>query len=237
MQNDFKATPNLTFSVGLRYSYFGPLYSKQNNAPGVTFGNGSQKFTNLTVRNMDGLWQPQKANFGPQFGFNYSPRHGNSNLVIRGGYGLNYNQEEIAISANSLFNPGSQVYPTFQYTSPGNPGPSGSKIQYGISSSPTSLYGYAANPNAVSAFNSNGLPTAGAANIVIVGDGYGHLPTTYTEHYSLQTEYQLSKFVIASVGYQGSVSRHLINHQTPNSYAVASGVATESVGNQRRLLA
>jgi hypothetical protein len=59
----------------------------------------------------------------------------------------------------------------------------------------------------------------------LFGSGNGALPTQYVHHYSLDTEYEFGKEIVASVGYQGSSSHHLINHETPNAAAVASGVA------------
>ncbi len=229
IQDDWKARPNLTLHAGVRYSYFGPLYAKQANLNGVQLGAGANSFTALRVRNFDGLWTPQKGNFGPQLGFNFSPDSFHGNLVVRGGYGLNYNQEEIAITANSGFNPGLSNQANFSFASPTNPGTNGGKIIYGISSSPTSLNGFAANPATIAAYNSNGLPTAGNANIIIIGDGHGNLPTTYTQHFSLDTQYQFGRLAVLSVGYQGSVSRHLISHLTPNSAAVVSGSALNSL--------
>ncbi len=225
VQDSWKVRPNLTLNYGLRYSYFGSLTSKQNNLPRVTFGSGSTQYTGLTVQSNSNLWNPQKGNFGPEFGFNWSPNAVHSNLVVRGGYGLNFNQEEIAITANTAYNPPTQNQLNYSFTSPSNPGVNGANIIYGISSSPTSLNGFAANPNAITSYNANGLPTAGNAGVIIIGNGYGKLPTSYTEHYSLDTEYQLGKIMVASLGYQGSVGRHLINHENPNAPGAVSGVA------------
>jgi hypothetical protein len=224
VQDDWKALPNLTLHAGLRYSYFGPLYSKQNNLPVAMFGAGSAMFTGLSVRLGGNLWTPQKGNFGPQVGFNWSPMMFNGNMTIRGGYGLNFNQEEIAISANAGNNPPTQNFVNFQFQTPANPGTNGAFIQYGISSSPTSLNGFASNPHAITSYNSANLPTAGNANVIIIGTGNGSLPTQYSHHYSLDTEYQVGRQIVASVGYEGSSSHHMINHQTPNSAAVVAGV-------------
>lgn len=225
IQDGWKAAPNFTINAGIRYSYFGALYAKQNNLPQAIFGAGSAAFTGLTVRPGGGLWSPQKGNFGPQIGFNWSPGSFNNKLVVRAGFGLNFNQNEIAITANAGNNPPTQNFPTFQFASPTNPGPNGPKILYGISSSPTNLNGFASNPNTITTYNAAGLPTAGSANIVILGDGRGNLPTTYVEHFSLDTQYEVSKDLIASVGYQGSLSRHLINHAQPNAIGTVAGYA------------
>src|SRR6202011_1611123 len=94
VQDDLKLRPNLTLNLGLRWSYFGPLSSKQNNMFRAVPGAGANYLTGLVVRK-DNSWNAQKNNFGPQIGFAWSPTRFNDKLVIRGGYGLNYNQEEI----------------------------------------------------------------------------------------------------------------------------------------------
>jgi hypothetical protein len=225
VQDDWKIKPNLTLHAGVRYSYFGSLYAQQNNLQVARFGPGSQAYTGLNIRVGGNLWTPQKGNFGPQLGFNWSPDMFHGNLTVRGGYGLNYNQEEIAISANTGNNPPVQGYYNFQYVSPTNPGTNGGDILYGISSSPTSLNGFASNPHTITSYNTANLPVAGNANVSLFGDGKGGLPTTYVNHYSLDTEYQLGKQLVVSVGYQGSTSRHLINHENPNAPGVVQGLA------------
>ncbi|MFC6644474.1 carboxypeptidase regulatory-like domain-containing protein [Granulicella cerasi] len=222
LQDDWKVMPTLTLHAGLRYSYFGALTDKQNDLNAVRIGDGTTGWQNLRIAKVGGLWNPQKLNFGPQLGFNWAPSMFNNKLVIRGGYGLSFNQNEIAITANTSYNPGASTYYNFAFTNPSTPG-TGANILYATSSSPTSLTGYPANPHAKTTFNTNGLQTAGSANIIAFGDGKGNLPTIYVEHYSLDAQYQLPAQIVASVGYQGSVSRHLINHMTPNSYAVTRG--------------
>jgi hypothetical protein len=225
VQDDWKAMSNLTLHAGVRYSYFGSLFSKQNNLPVAQLGSGSAAFTGLNVRLGGNLWTPQKGNFGPQLGFNYSPQLFHGNLTVRGGYGLNFNQEEIAITANTIYNPPTQNYYNFQFNNPSTPGTNGGDIIYGISSNPNSLNGFASNPNTITAYNTANLPVAGNANVIIFGNGAGKLPTEYSEHFSLDTEYQFGRQLVASAGYEGSVGRHLINHQSPDAAAVAAGNA------------
>jgi|GEM_PF-413220 len=225
IQDDWRVRPNLTLHAGVRYSYFGPLYVKQNNLSTAQMGSsGSDYFTGIGVKIGGNLWTSQKLNFGPQLAFDWTPPN-MSNLVVRGGYGLSFNQEEIAITANANANPPTQGYYDFAYSSPGNPGPNGADIVYGISSSPTSLTGFASNPNTITTYNSSNLPTAGNASIFVFGDGHGGLPTQYTHHFSLDVEYGfLHNWLVASLGYQGSVGKHTMVQYLGNATALAQGV-------------
>jgi hypothetical protein len=226
VQDDWKAMSNLTLHAGLRYSYFGPLYTKQNTLSVAQFGAGSAAYTGFNIRQGGNLWNAEKGDFGPQFGFNWSPKLFKNDMTVRGGYGLNFNQDEIAITSNTFYNPPATNYVNFEFTSPSSPGTNGGDIVYGVSSSPTSLFDFGANPNTVTTYNANNLPTAGNANVVIIGDGHGHVSTSYVEHYSLDTDYALlHQWLVLSLGYQGSVSRHLINHETPNAPGVVAGDA------------
>ena len=219
VQDDWKIRPNLTLHAGVRYSYFGSLYTKQNNVGVVQLGAGSAEFTDLSVRQGGNVWTPQKGNIGPQIGFNWSPEGFHDKLVLRGGYGLNYNQEEIAISANGGGNPPGTNNANFHYNSPTDPGNS-ADIIYGVSSSPTNLLGFAPNPAAITTFNTAGLPVAGNANVT----GYpSHLPTQYAHHFSLDMDYAAGKELVVSVGYEGSLSHHLITQYNDNATALVKG--------------
>ncbi len=105
-------------------------------------GAGADYLTGLTVSKGDS-WNAQKNNFGPEVGFAWSPTRFDGKLVFRGGYGLNYNQEEIAISANINSNPGLSIGVVFEYAGPSYPNPG---IYYALSSNPHSFLGYPAEP-------------------------------------------------------------------------------------------
>jgi hypothetical protein len=203
-QDDWKVRPNLTLSAGLRYSYFGPLTDKDNNQGVLSFGSGSSLLTGITLHTGIGAWTAQKLNFGPQLGFNWSPDYFLSKLVVRGGFGLNYNQEQIANSNNYDGNPPGTNYISNSSKSPTQINPD---VVYAVSSSPTNIFGFPANPNAITTFNSAGLPAAGGANL---GGLPGHMPTEYSEHYSLDIEYDLGHMLVANVGYEGGLGRHLL---------------------------
>lgn len=218
VQDDWKATPNLTLNMGLRYSYFGPLDSKENNLYHVRFGTGADLLSGLSIQRGGGLWNSQKGNLGPQFGFTYSPEALKQRFVIRGGYGLNYNQEEIAISAQSYFNPGLEVSPNFTMSTPSSPNPG---IVYAIPSDVHSLYGYPPNPNTIASFGANGLPTTGQVSVNAFPNDF---KTMYTEHWSLDTQTDLGGQFLLTVGYQGSVMRHTFFHLDENAAASVMGL-------------
>jgi Carboxypeptidase regulatory-like domain len=217
-QDDIKLRRNLTVNLGLRWSYFGPLSSKQNNMLRAFPGAGANYLTGLVIRKGDS-WNAQKNNFGPEIGFAWSPGKFNDRLVFRGGYGLNYNQEEIAVSASIVNNPGLVVFPGFDTNSPAaiNPG-----IIYATSSDPHNLFGYPANPNTKSPFSSNGLPTnvPGGVGVQIFP---GTLPTMRVHHYSADMQYDLGHQFVMSLGYQGSLSRNLFFHQNPLAVPATRG--------------
>ena len=94
VQDTWRVKENLTFTLGLRYEYWGTIgnslvypainYSLGFGVPGAIFPNsfGFQQ-------------QPDKTNFGPRLGFAYTPHwgrrfFGRDATVIRAGYGIFY---------------------------------------------------------------------------------------------------------------------------------------------------
>jgi hypothetical protein len=223
-QDDIKVRPNLTLSLGLRWSYFGPLSSKQGNMYRSFPGAGADYLTGLAVRKADS-WNAQKDNFGPEVGFAWSPGKFNGRLVFRGGYGLSYNQEEIAISANITFNPGLVEFPGWDTNSPQTINPN---IIYAVSSDPHNLYGYPANPNTEVTYGPNGLPQPGQPNCpvscpVSVQIFPNTLPTMRVHHYSFDMQYDLGHQYVMSLGYQGSLSRDIFFHANPLAVPATNG--------------
>jgi hypothetical protein len=206
-QDNWRVRPGLTVTAGLRYSYFGPMDDKDNNMGVLTFGNGTALLTGITLRTGINAWTAPKLNFGPEVGFNWAPDFLKSKLVVRGGFGLNYNGEQIANSNNYDGNPPGQSGIPGSSTSPTNINPN---ILYAASSSPTNIFGYPANPKAITTFfpagSANaGLPKSGGANL---GGLPGHMPTQYVEHFSLDVEYDLGHAMVANLGYEGGLGRH-----------------------------
>jgi hypothetical protein len=220
-QDDFKVSPGLTLNLGLRYNYFGPLASKQGDLFSVRFGSGSSFLTGLYLQHGGTLWNPQKWNFGPEVGFAYTPHAGNGREVFRGGFGINYNQNEIATSASEYSNPGITVSPNFVMSLPTSPNPG---IVYATATNVHSLYSYPPNPNVVAtsahAFGSNGLPTTSTTSVTAFDL---NMPTMYVEHYSLEMELEMGFRTVFSLGYTGSESRHTYYYYDENAVASVRG--------------
>src|SRR5436190_6667617 len=206
-QDNYKLKSNLTVTAGLRWEYFGAISEKNALLATVVFGNGGNLFSNMSVRTGGSQFTPQKTNFGPQLGFAWSPRElarheFGSRLVFRGGFGVAFNGIVQSNTLDTRFNP-----PFVD----NNPTFAGNQIVY-INSFPSNVHsptGYASNPNAVVTFGPNNLPTTGRVDLTALP---GTEPTTYTYHYTLGGEYDLGHRWVASVGYQGSTTRHLTEH-------------------------
>lgn len=210
-QDDWKARPNLTLNLGLRYEYFGVLKEKNDQIANFVFGpNGG--LAGSRVEPTSNLYNPDRNNFAPRFGFAYSPKHYGleEKLVIRGGAGISYNRIPEIVFANTRGNP--PFFARYQIccgtaaTDFGSPF-AGGQILYtvGTSSSP---FSYPANPALAVGINpATGTPPNRTVEI------YGSRPDTpvaYVYTYSFETQYALPYNLTATVGYQGSSSHKLI---------------------------
>ena len=201
--------PNLTINMGLHWSYFGSYYAKQNNLDVLRLGSGLNPLAGMNIRVGGSLYQSSKVNLGPQIGFACQPKQLEGKMVFRGGFGVNYNQNEIAITANGFGNPPNAVRAAYTYGYPytSNPNCKGTGIIYQTANNIDSIFGYSPNPNATTAFGSDNLPLSGESFLA----GFPQNPSTVTNyHYSFGFEYQLPHHLVVSLGYQGSASHHLI---------------------------
>jgi hypothetical protein len=224
VQDDYKILPNLTVNLGLRWSYFGGMYTKQNNLDVLQFGSGANVLSDLNIRVGGNLYTPQKTNFGPQVGFAWQPKVSNGKAVLRGGFGINYNQNEIAILANGYGNPPNAVSASFTcpYPYTANPTCAGNGILYETAGNVNSIFGYAPNPAAITTFGPDNLPL-GPQPISVTGF-QANPKTIVNYHYSLQAEYQFPFQTVATIGYLGSQSRHLLTQANFNVIALAHGI-------------
>ena len=227
VQDDFRVRPNLTLTLGLRWSYFGSISENSDDLSSVVLGSGNAALTGLSLRLGGKLYDVSKTDFGPQVGVAWSPSRFNERLVIRGGAGIAYNGLDQAISLNGRGNA------PFLSTA-GNL--TGSQIVYGVNSFPSdvnSFSGYGSNPATIASFDPNtNLPIPGPNFAQISLTGYpAEWPTTRAVQYSAEAEYNLGNQWVASLGYQGSTTDHLTIQRNLNLVLAAQGVPLNPVVN------
>jgi hypothetical protein len=214
VQDDYQVAPTLTVNLGLRWNYLGSMTDKQNNLSVLDFGTGSSMITGLNIVQQRSLANNvQKGNFGPQLGFAWSPNYYHSNVVFRGGVGINYEENQIAILRSGDANVPVAVSfgPTSNFSS---------SILYNTAPDINSPFGYPSNPNAETTFTASNLPTKAVVGVT----AYDNNPKTMTVyHYSLDTEMQLPYNFVATLGYQGSSGHHLFYEVDLNASAAARG--------------
>ena len=214
IQDDFKVRPNFTVNIGLRWEYFGPITEKDGQISNPVLGGPGDELTGLVLKTGGNLYDTSKNNWGPQFGFAWSPgklplvnQDMHNRLVIRGGAGIGYNRMEEAVTLNGRSNPpfvsGLTAF--------------GSNILYAVPGDPHQFDNWPSNPAAILTFDpTTNLPT-GAAGLQIQGV-QNPLPTPVTYRYSLLTQYDMGHDWVVTVGYQGSLSRHYTRQQLENLY-------------------
>jgi hypothetical protein len=105
-QDDYKITNSLTLNLGIRYDYFQPWKEKHDHWAGFDL-NTNQVVYAATATAAEGgraLQFGDPTNWGPRFGFAWRPL-GRQNTVIRGGYGVYYEQEHPSGPINNAVNP------------------------------------------------------------------------------------------------------------------------------------
>ena len=220
VQDDWRAKPNLTVNLGLRYAYFGALTNKGfpindlqlATAPGLQLINSKFVLT-------DTLYPSTPDGIAPKIGFAWSPPWNNNKLVVHGGFGVSFdNLDEEPISPAYENGPGYFDYGLccggLQATNPNATG-TGIVFEYGTSDSP---FSYAPNPNLAVGVN----PTTGTPNAFTPPGGtpstpqietYSILPgmrqpTLY--NYSFDVEFALPYQMVLTTGYQGSSGFHFL---------------------------
>src|SRR6202051_2008062 len=89
-QDQWQVTRKLNLNLGLRYEYFGPLHNGNKDLAVFVPGRGLV----IQGNGIDSIFPPDRNNFAPRFGLAYQPTARND-LVIRGGFGVYYDQINI----------------------------------------------------------------------------------------------------------------------------------------------
>lgn len=207
IQDDYKALPNLTLNLGLRWEYFTPVHEKYGNISNVALGSGPDPLLGVSLKVGGDLYKASKNNWGPEFGFAWRPNPNSERFVVRGGFGIGYNRMEEAITLNGRSNP---PLITSLYLQ-------GSDILYQVPSNANQFSGWPVNPAAIQTFDpATGIPTS-SGPVQLTGFP-ANLPTPITYRYSLGTEYNFASDWVAKLGYQASATHHYTRQTNFNWY-------------------
>ena len=226
-QDDWKATPRLTFNLGLRWDHYTPYAEEDGrqanfvavggNGPTATYYMSQQGCNvarsstfnmllatsnialNCTASNETG--NAQNLNFGPRVGFAF---RATDNLVVRGGFGIAYGAlDNIGFGGTLGTN-----YP-FEYT-----------VSFNSVNSQTPL----TTPAGATATIENALSAQNLQNPVNVpGNGVSlfgrqfNFQTPYTETFNFTVQDQFTHHDSIQVAYVGDTGRHLDSLGSTNS--------------------
>jgi len=196
IQDDWKAMPNLTINLGLRWEWDQPIYEVNNKEANLNLQTGAVLLAGVNG-NSRALYNNVWTNFMPRIGFSFSPT---PRLVIRGGYGTTTYLEGTGANLRLTINPPFQTSLSYTASAPstGNPGSS---------------------VTAETAFSTNGAacpyatkPTCGQ---IFRAWDKNLRPSTVQEE-SLTLEYQVSNTASFQIGYVGEYAYHLIQARWDN---------------------
>jgi Carboxypeptidase regulatory-like domain/TonB dependent receptor len=219
-QDDWKVLHNLTLNIGLRYEYYTPVSEPQGLLSNLILaGNGPTAIADASLITGKTVYSTPKNNFGPRFGFAWSPTRYDQKIVFRGGFGMYYDPVPEAVFDPARENPpfhalednccGTAGAPFDGF---GNPfdatcGPSQNApcIIYALGSSDSPL-SYPGNPALGGGLGPNGLPPNCCVQVYFE-PRYFRLPYVYGYSFEMQTE--LPAKTVFTLGYQGSSGHHL----------------------------
>jgi hypothetical protein len=216
-QDDWRITKTLTLNLGLRYDYFGVPHNFQ---PGLDsnfyFGSTTTPFTTTSdnpfipadvpfyagiangsiIQKNSNLWNKDTNNFAPRAGFAWDT-FGNSKFVVRGGYGIGYDQMYNNIYENIRFNP--PAYCACSFGALINNVPGGALETPGIYGVPFTATSDFVNPAILPV-----LPDPTPRNID------ENLVTPYYEQVNFGFQYEISKDFSLETDYIGTFGKKLL---------------------------
>jgi hypothetical protein len=225
LQDDWRVSNRLTLNVGLRYDYESPRFERHNRLAFFDTGATLPFAQEIGLPNLrgalgfvgvngapDGQSDPQYRNFGPRFGFAYTPF---KNLVVRGGYGITYLPQGTARNCCGAgqdgFTTTTSMTTSFDGVTPANllrdPFPTGLIAPTGSSLGPRTLIGQ------------------GIAGFV------RDVPNGYSQQFNLNVQRQTAGFVlsagwVASRGINIPIS-YALNQLADEHLALGSGLLTQ----------
>ena len=215
-QDEWKVTPRLTLTLGLRYEYTTPETDTRGFSFSIIPGLQSTRFVNAPPGLVfpgdkgapKGWYFPDRKNFSPRVGFAWDP-FGNGKTSLRGGFGMFYDTLNGWMSDWATDEPpfagGADIFPDSSMV-PAN-------VASTILSHPYETVGVAdpfpsqiPPPTNVDFVSAGFLPGLGPSNNFVDV----HLKTPYVYQYNLSVERQVGTGLMAEIGYAGSSSHKLL---------------------------
>jgi hypothetical protein len=217
-QDQWRATPHLTLTVGLRYVYLGTPYEIHGQQIAPTLGldaflqnrlSSAAAGGNYTTRlafapsgsanGKPNFWSPQKGNFAPRFAFAYATS--DSRTSIRGGFGIAYDHFGDAVidyydsGSNGLF--GLYRSNAFAYSN--------------VDTNPR-FTGYRNVPLGPIDTSSLTLPYTPDDNLFTFDRSINNvLKTPYAETFNLSVEHEVIHGMTLTAAYVGRLGRHVLS--------------------------
>ena len=239
-QDEWKVTPRLLLTLGMRYDYSTPQRDLLGRTYALIPGEQSQRFTGAPVSAVfpgdrgvpNSLYYPDKTNFSPRLGFAWDP-FGKAKTSIRGGFGMFYN-----VLNGWDMDENNGVAPYYAGVDFGMNG-------YGplprITAPPP---GYLENPYAsnglVDPFPSHQTLSSNDPNLfqslgaIPFGSSQWianlHLKSPYIYQYNLSVQQQLARDLVLEVGYVGSDSHSLVTLEDGNPMILGTNVRILNAG-------
>ena len=217
VQDEFKARPNLTLTYGMGWQIDTPFRNLYANEHSIINFSPFQQSTLFPLAPLGAVWQGDPGvhasgsthiwrNWGPRFGFAYSPDFGGKftggpgKTSLRGGFGLYYNRSEEEQTLQTL------TAPPFSITSTGAAAPGFANPFAHIVTGATVPNPFPFTPPLPSPTQAFG-PFEPIYNSIAFQDAATVSPMA--ENFNLTFERQLPGSSILSIGYVGAVAHHL----------------------------
>jgi outer membrane receptor protein involved in Fe transport len=237
-QDEWRATPRLTLTYGLRYEYTSPETDTHGYSFSIVPGVQSVKFPGAPLGFLvpgdpgapRGWYFPDHTNLSPRIGIAWDPV-GNGKTSIRAGGGLFFDTlngwmsdwatDESPWAGGTFFGFSSNQVPTNAVdTILSNPYGAGGVADPFPSQEPP--------PSSINFANAGFTPGLGAGNNFV----NIHLKTPYIYQYNVSVQRQLASGLMAEIGYVGSSSHKLLTWVDQNPFVLS----TVGTANPERIL-
>jgi len=232
-QDEWKATPRLTFTYGLRYEYTSPETDTRGFSFSIVPGRQSVRFPGAPLGFLvpgdpgapRGWYYPDYTNLSPRIGIAWDP-FGDGKTSIRGGGGLffdtlngwmsDWSTDEAPWAGGTDFNFDPSSVPLL----PTDPPPAILSDPYGSGGIVDPFPSQIPPPSNVDFGIAGFTPLLGSGNNFV----NVHLRTPFIYQYNVSIQRQLANGLMAEIGYAGSSSHKLLTWVDQNPFSPQTGM-------------